>query len=76
MEHRFLTPTDNFVNAIVLCRTRLTNCNAEDVVNELLLNYSGDDIESNKKEKPELSQELAKWIESNEISSASLRRNK
>lgn len=76
MEHRFITPSDNFINAIVLCRTRLTNCNAEDVVNEVLVNYSGDDIELNKKEKPEITEELAKWIEYNEISSVSLRSSK
>ncbi|XP_068906385.1 protein THEM6-like [Tenebrio molitor] len=73
MEHRFLTPSDMFINAIVLCRTRLTNCNAENVINDLLVNYSGDDVENNKKEKPELTPDLAKWIESNEISSATLR---
>nr|CAH7742090.1 unnamed protein product [Callosobruchus chinensis] len=75
MEHKFITPRDKFVNAIVLCRVRVVNCNAEDVMAELLLNSSGGDIEAVKKQKPEAPMELAKWIESNEISSAFLRAN-
>ncbi|XP_044254068.1 protein THEM6-like [Tribolium madens] len=76
MEHRFLTPSDNFINAIVLCRTRLTNCNVEDVINEVLVNSPVDDLEMNKKEKPEVTPELAIWIEYNETSSVSLKSNK
>lgn len=78
MEHRFISPIDNFVNAIVMCRTRLTNCNAEEVIDDLLVNYVGNDVEKNgnKGEKPEMPPELVKWIESNDISSANLRATK
>ncbi|EFA01953.1 Protein THEM6-like Protein [Tribolium castaneum] len=75
-EHRFLTPSDNFINAIVLCRNRLINCNGEDVVNEVLGSSPRDDVEMNKKEKPEISPELAIWIEYNETSSVSLKSTK
>ncbi|KAJ8931733.1 hypothetical protein NQ314_015320 [Rhamnusium bicolor] len=76
MEHRFITPTDNFINAIVLCKTRLTNCNADQIITDLLVNSSSCDIESAKTQKPEKTLELAKWIESNEISSSFLRNPK
>ena len=36
MEHRFISPKDQFVRAIVMCRQRLIDCNAEDVMAELL----------------------------------------
>lgn len=69
MEHRFITANDNFINAIVFCKTRLIDCSIEEVMKELLANF-----ESNGTfEKPQVPSELAKWIESNEISSAKLR---
>lgn len=36
MEHRFLTPSDNFINAIAICRQRILDCSAEDVMRTLL----------------------------------------
>lgn len=72
MEHRFISPWDNFVNAIVLQRTRIIGCNAEEVMKELIT-LNGIDEELAKKCKPELPLDVSKWIESNEISSANLR---
>lgn len=71
MEHRFISPWDNFVNAIILARTRIIGCNAEQIVEELMSH--SEDVEMAKKTKPEIQPDLAKWIESNEISSACLR---
>lgn len=73
MEHRFITPRDNFVNAIILARTRLINCNAEEVMKDLILPAGDVDIELAKKSKPEMPPELEKWLEYNEMSSAKLR---
>ncbi|XP_046994136.1 protein THEM6-like [Schistocerca americana] len=69
MEHRFITPKDDFVRAIVICQQRVINCNAEDIISELL----GAKDEEVGSRKPPLPLEVAKWIESNEISSANLR---
>ncbi|XP_063232006.1 protein THEM6 [Bacillus rossius redtenbacheri] len=66
MEHRFITPKDDFVRAIVLCQQRVINCSASDVMKELV------DVERGV-EKPQVPMEVAKWIECNEISSANLR---
>lgn len=73
MEHRFITPRDNFVNAIAVCKTRLLNCKVEEVMNELLSTGEINSVENGTKLKPPMPPELAKWIESNEISSAILR---
>lgn len=71
MEHKFMTPSDKFINAIVITKTRLINCNAEDVMKDLLV---GDlDMESMKKIKPEMPFDLKIWIEYNTISSEKLR---
>lgn len=51
-----------------MCRIRLINCRGEKLFNDLFLKST-----TGPKEKPELSLELAKWIESNEISSNKLR---
>ncbi|XP_046394087.1 protein THEM6 [Ischnura elegans] len=37
MEHRFITPKDGFIRAIAVCRQRVINANAEDVMRELIL---------------------------------------
>ncbi|KAF2884092.1 hypothetical protein ILUMI_22060 [Ignelater luminosus] len=73
MEHRFITPRDNFVNAIAVCKTRLLNCNVDEVMNELLSVTEISGMENGTKLKPPMPPEVAKWIESNEISSAILR---
>lgn len=36
MEHRFITPNDDFIRAIAICRQRLLECNAETVMATLL----------------------------------------
>ena len=66
MEHRFITPKDDFVRAIAICQQRVITCNAEDIMKELLGIEAGI-------QKPEIPLEVAKWIECNEISSANLR---
>lgn len=108
MEHRFITPKDNFVRAIAVCRQKLLDCNAEELMAELLSRpqpkMAGQltgvtnpsaviEMEPEDKDnkmstvvvpmrpsqsagvpvKPELPLEVAKWLESNEISSANLR---
>lgn len=72
MEHRFITPRDKFVNAIVITKTRLINCNAEDIMNELLVSDVAD-VETAKKMKPDMPDDLEKWMEYNAISSVKLR---
>ena len=66
MEHRFITPKDDFVRAIAICQQRVITCNAEDIMKELLGPEAGI-------QKPDIPLEVAKWIECNEISSANLR---
>ncbi|KAL3266587.1 hypothetical protein HHI36_010751 [Cryptolaemus montrouzieri] len=73
IEHRFIASSDDFVSAIVLCRTRIKNCDVEAMMAEALEVPEGGDIEHAKREKPEKSLVLQKWIEHNEISSAMLR---
>jgi acyl-CoA thioesterase FadM len=36
MEHRFIGPTDGFIHCIALCRQRMIDCSAEDVMATLL----------------------------------------
>uniref|UniRef100_A0A1I8MM50 Protein THEM6 n=1 Tax=Musca domestica TaxID=7370 RepID=A0A1I8MM50_MUSDO len=36
MEHRFIRPSDQFIHCIAICRQRIVDCSAEDVMNELL----------------------------------------
>lgn len=36
MEHKFVTPHDDFVRAIAVCRQRLLDCSAEAVMSTLL----------------------------------------
>lgn len=66
MEHRFITPKDDFVRAIAICQQRVISCNADDIMKELLGVEAGI-------QKPDIPLEVAKWIECNEISSANLR---
>lgn len=69
MEHRFVNPCDNFVNAIAIVKIRLINCSVEDVMKDLLEKVGVDASQI----KPKIPLEVAKWIESNEISSTILR---
>jgi len=73
MEHRFITPKDEFVRAIALCRQRLIGVSAEDVMQELL--HAGKVTVDPERglQKPECPLEVLRWNESNEISSANLR---
>lgn len=99
MEHRFIGRSDGFIHCIALCRQRVIECSAEDVMAALLKPSSatatsstacleklenglgggvtGTTVASGSeyaaKLKPELPPEVAKWLEWNEISSASLR---
>lgn len=106
MEHRFITPKDNFVRAIAVCRQKMIDCNAEELMGELLsrpepkmagqltgvtnpsaiIEMEPEDkdnkmstvviaqpVQTGVPVKPELPLEVAKWLESNEISSANLR---
>lgn len=116
MEHRFVSPRDGFVHCVALCRQRLIDCSASDVLGALLqrppAGGPGDKaavtatmlpttaataatnattvtvLETNcaattvtavaqggGKVRPELSPEVAKWIEYNDLSSASLRQD-
>lgn len=68
MEHRFISPKDEFIHAIAICQQRVINCAADLIVNELL-GVEGATAE------PVIPLEVAKWIESNEVSSANLRNN-
>ncbi|XP_022901728.1 protein THEM6-like [Onthophagus taurus] len=71
MEHRFISPGDRFINAIVMTKTRLINCNAEEIMQEMIL--SKNDPEYRGKTRPEIPPDLEKWMESNTISSQALR---
>ncbi|KAJ8974571.1 hypothetical protein NQ317_018084, partial [Molorchus minor] len=73
MEHRFITYSDHFINTIVLCKVKVLNCNADQIITDLIVNSSNCDIEAAKGQRSEMTPELEKWIESNEISSAFLR---
>ncbi|XP_062549391.1 protein THEM6 [Armigeres subalbatus] len=97
MEHRFIGLGDGFIHCIALCRQRVIECSAEDVMATLLkgvatatsstecldrlenggggviVGNGGTEYVGSNKLKPEMSPEVAKWLEWNEISSASLR---
>lgn len=121
MEHRFVSPRDGFVHCVALCRQRLIDCTATDVIGALLqrppAGGSGRGAAVDKgptavaptvvpantadrsltavtvldancavttvaavaqgggKVRPEMSPEVAKWIEYNDLSSASLRQD-
>ncbi|KAH0535793.1 hypothetical protein KQX54_019262 [Cotesia glomerata] len=78
MEHKFITPHDDFVRAIAVCRQRLLDCSAEAVMSTLLdrgvkQNGSVEGGVPQTHVRPEMPLEVAKWLESNDISSAILR---
>ncbi|XP_063986675.1 protein THEM6 [Diachasmimorpha longicaudata] len=79
MEHKFITPRDDFVRAIAICRQRLLDCNAETVMAALLergvKNNGTNDVGVTQVThvRPQIPPEVARWLESNEISSATLR---
>ncbi|XP_048512274.1 protein THEM6 [Athalia rosae] len=83
MEHRFVTPADGFVRAIAICRQRVLDCSAEAVMGVLLDRggksngglEAGIPPTSTPHARPEIPQEVALWLRSNEISSACLRQN-
>ncbi|XP_065351507.1 protein THEM6 [Cloeon dipterum] len=81
MEHRFITPKDKFINAIVVCRQRIIDCNAEEVMKDLLGKARGckkpsaDIAVESPFERPEVPAHIQKWIEFNDLSSANLRKN-
>lgn len=71
MEHRFIT-RDKFVCAIAVCRQRVIDCSAEEVMMELLTASTPDCVQLDKL-KPEMPREIALWVQSNEVSSANIR---
>lgn len=36
MEHRFLSPRDDFIHCIAICRQRIINCSVDEVMSQLL----------------------------------------
>lgn len=73
MEHRFITKSNGFVNAIVMSRQRLMDCSAEEIIGELLFKQNkNSEIPLTK---PDLPLEYVRWVECNDISSANLRSN-
>lgn len=77
IEHRFLTPSNNFINAIILCKIRFMDCKVNELMDELIANSPNKSVrvETTDIVKPKLTEELEKWIEYNEISSAALRQS-
>ena len=73
MEHRFITPADQFVRAIAICRQRVLNCNVNEIMQQLQKKFINNASEEAILTKPELSDDVAKWIEFNELSSQNLR---
>ncbi|XP_011315264.1 protein THEM6 [Fopius arisanus] len=79
MEHKFITPRDDFVCAVAICRQRVLDCNAETIMAALLdrgVKNNGTvdvDVTQVTHVRPQLPPEVALWLESNEISSATLR---
>lgn len=77
-EHRFVSAADGFVRAIVLNRQRVVGCGAEELM-RALLQQGADDGSSRKSadgaaySRPECPLEIHHWIQSNLISSASLK---
>ncbi|XP_015593239.1 protein THEM6 [Cephus cinctus] len=79
MEHRFITPSDGFVRAIAICRQRVLDCSAEAVISVLMDRgvKQNQNVEAGVTQiphvRPQIPPEVARWLESNEISSATLR---
>ncbi|XP_011493979.1 PREDICTED: protein THEM6 [Ceratosolen solmsi marchali] len=79
MEHRFVTPSDGFVRAIAICRQRLLDCSAESVMGGLIdrgVKQNGSletGVTQIPQVRPEMPVEVARWLESNDVSSAKLR---
>ncbi|KAH8387006.1 hypothetical protein KR093_004031 [Drosophila rubida] len=66
LEQQFITLADGFVRAIAMSKQCMTNCN----VNEVFATYP------EAAQKPPMSEELKLWLESNEITSQKLRKDK
>ncbi|KAG4074986.1 hypothetical protein HA402_014565 [Bradysia odoriphaga] len=84
MEHRFVSPVDGFIHCIAICRQRVIGVAADEIINLLLLTQDSNVIKGGLSKvengdlvrgKPELSLEVAKWIEYNDISSNKLRKD-
>lgn len=65
-EHQFITPSDDFVCAIAVGRMQILDCNAEEVMKELM-------ARDPTRERPEIPLEIVKWLEYNDLSSAKLK---
>ncbi|XP_012346444.1 protein THEM6 [Apis florea] len=79
MEHRFITTSDEFVRAIAICRQKLLDCNAETIISTLMERGVKQNVEAGAPQihnvRPQMPPEVARWLESNEISSALLRQS-
>lgn len=72
---------DGFIHAIAICKQRLIDCSTDDIMEILLAEMPTNESSTEKLEngdlvklKPEMPLEVLKWNESNEISSANLRK--
>ncbi|XP_050544138.1 protein THEM6-like [Daktulosphaira vitifoliae] len=75
MEHRFVSRGDDFINAIVLCRNRVINCDVNQLMEELIAEGAKKCPGNTEapRTKPECPLEVHHWIQSNLVSSANLR---
>ena len=71
-EHRFISKHDNFIRAIIYGRTKIVNCNVEELMADLMKNpltKTSNDIRL----KPECPPEIKLWDESTMVSRTKLR---
>ncbi|KAF6199572.1 hypothetical protein GE061_007598 [Apolygus lucorum] len=73
MEHRFISPGDEFVRAIAICKQRVLNVDVEDIMRNLMSTEKCPGGPEAGHSKPEIPLDLLRWMECNEISSANLR---
>jgi len=69
-EHRFVTPDDGFVRAIIYGQQKVVQCDLQKVMDELLSRWA-DKVEV--PPKPKCPEEIRLWIESSRVSSLKLR---
>jgi hypothetical protein len=75
MEHRFITPKDDFVRAIAVCKQRVLGVNVDEIMQELLSTWPNEKVGTPERgyAKPDIPLEVLRWDEANQISSANLR---
>lgn len=72
IEHRFVTPDDGFVRAIIYAQLKVMQCDLQKVMDELLSRWA-DKVKV--PPKPECPEEIRLWTESSRVSSLKLRTN-